>query len=228
MYPTLTIHKILKPTIKDVEPTDGYCTVCGVKIKEGVNKNKAFSGNFNDWNSLKRPDQTHVCPACRYSLQEGWLRNYPYIVGNKIIVYISKAIPKALEGLEVEFRDRSNLLDDLFNINSLNVGTPFIVCIPSSRKHMAFKAKLNTANWFYMIQHGEDRFIFNSKELKRVKEILQKMYSEGFSKAELRTGEYQPHKPIRYGLKEFLKDSKELEQYRGHKVFDLLIDLLYN
>jgi hypothetical protein len=44
LYPTLTIHKILKPTIKDVEPTDGYCTVCGVKIKEGVNKNKAFSG----------------------------------------------------------------------------------------------------------------------------------------------------------------------------------------
>ncbi|OPY24772.1 MAG: hypothetical protein A4E26_00126 [Methanobacterium sp. PtaU1.Bin097] len=229
MYPTHQIHKTIKPNVKNTElPIDEYCMVCGVKHTEGVPRNKAFSGNFNDWSSLKNPDGTHVCPACRYALQEGWLRNYPYIIGDKLIIYISKAVPKGLEGTGVVFRERSNLLDDLFNLDGLELGKEFVVCIPNSRKHMAFKSTINYTEWYYTIQHGNDSFIFNTKELKQVKLALQRMYTGGFSKAELRKGEYAPHKPSKYGLDKFFADTKIIDKARGPKSFDLIVDLLYN
>lgn len=227
--PSNMIYRVLEfPDVDSVEEHEGHCMVCGTMINEGVPEKKAFSGNFTDWDSLKRLDETHICKACRYCFQQGWMRNYPFIAtSSKFFLYISKNSPKAVEGLPVEYRQRSNLLDDLFNLNGIIEDEDFIIGIPSSRKHMVFKSRLNQSKNVFTVQFGENTLHFNVEELLTFKDIMLKQYEGGFSKEEIRTGEYEQHKIRKYGLEKWKKENHILKFKRKSMVFSLIVDLLY-
>lgn len=227
--PSNMIYRVLNsPGVDGVEEHQGHCMVCGALISEGVPEKKAFSGNFTDWDSLKRLDETHICKACRYCFQQGWMRNYPFIATNSTFyLYISKNSPKTVEELPVEFRQRSNLLNDLFNLNAIITDEDFIIGIPSSRKHMVFKSRLNQSKNVFTVQFGENTLHLNVEELRIFKDIMLKQYTGGFSKEEIRTGEYEQHKIRKYGLEEWKKENHILKFKRKSMVFSLLVDLLY-
>jgi len=233
LKPSWIVYNSLgRPNVKETEKVDGYCMVCGTHIKEGVPQKKSFSGNFTNWDKLQRLDQTHVCRACYFCFKQNWLRNYSFIAGERrLALYIAKNIPSTIDDqYTIVFRRRNGLLDDLFNIRSLKNNIfydNFIFCINNSRKHMIFRATINTNPETFIIQYGDTELLLNTKTFKKVYVSLQELYNSGFSKRELKTGGYKSHKIMRYGPKKIGEHEMILEEKRGSVVFNLMIDLLY-
>jgi hypothetical protein len=101
------------------------------------------------------------------------------------------------------------------------------VIAESGQKHIVFRAKRNDkgscgAGW---IQFEEHSMWLDSKELKKQLDIVISAL-DVFSKAELKSGQYKPHRILKqYGVEAWMKLENHVKTLRGSLFFELILFL---
>lgn len=156
-----------------------YCAVCGEPIEEAIPVEDILSDSFTNFDSFQG---TEVCEACGHLLK------------GELATRLRRTSFVATEDGIVEFQNK-DLSKFLFNPPH----KPFVFCYTTSfKKHNAFRSRLNTdRDYFYVTWEGDYVFIDRQFALK-VFGVLVRLYMQGFTKEELRTGEFPIHKLLAY------------------------------
>lgn len=208
MYNTEILALHIDTDIK-LEEHEGYCKICGKKIKKGTKYKNVLSGNFTNYDELKGLDSEYVCKECAICMKTPELRKNNFIADTKNLYLLKK-------------NDLENYLFDLENY----VNGPFVIGITESyKKHNSFRCKVNTNPKKFYIRHEDKEYLFDAEKLKPVYDLLNEAYMQ-FSKEELLTGNYKIIGIQQFGLEKFNKYEKVFRQHRGTAQFQLLVYIL--
>lgn len=198
---------------------NGTCRICGNEGK-GQFFVQWVKPTFTDWDKLLPGDI--ICSDCAFWFEESSLelaritgkekrqrmRNYSHFVVGGQWTPLSKG-------------DKAKMIE-------LLLGDPFpelAVVADSGQKHIAFRATRNPqggkAGW---VQFEEQRLWVDPPQLKSAIETIENALST-FSKAELASAHYLPHRIIQFGMVEWQQLESELKPMRGSAFFALVIFL---
>lgn len=208
IYSALLKSNIEVPEI-ELEETEGYCMVCGKKIKEGAKYKKVLSGNFTDWDTLKNLDGTHICKECGAVIKTRELRTNN-ILADKEHLYLLK---------------KNDLEEYLFNLDKYVNGQFIIGITRSFKKHNSFRCTVNDDTKVLDIREEDKEYIFPICLMRPLYDMLNEAYLY-FTKDELLMGQYNLSSIQEFGLDKFNECENIFKQYRGSHQFDLLVYMM--
>lgn len=189
-----------------VTDIDDECILCGKQITCGIQQKKIIGTNFSQRDELRKGD--YICEPCAHVMKGDFaiqLRRASFLVSEGRIFYF-----KIQQASDVIFHRHE---------------TPFVLCITTSyKKHNAFRAILNYSDEEFVIR-WEDRIVnFNRKEAAELYKFVVKLYYGGFTKDEIRTGNFPVHRMQKYGVG-FVKAYEVIQNYIGSDLLDLLTEI---
>lgn len=197
-------------TKKPPAETNITCGICG-SYGSGFKVKDVVSSNFTGWHYLTH-GKDHICVNCQAcldskSLNGKALRNYSFIATEDEM--------KVLQHSEIA-------------LNILNPPIPpFVFVVTYTHKKHAFlnavlndnRERLNVALEMGYVKFSRQVFIARHNEAR-------KLYDAGFSKEEIRTGEYRKWRLLEEVGDEFWEVDRSLEVYRFTPFFNFLIHIL--
>jgi hypothetical protein len=204
------------PALEGLEAvTPGRCYLCGGLLGgHGYPYRSWVKPTFTDHDKAKAPESDYLCPGCVFCTLErsAWLqahlskdkpqtfRNYSHIVANGRWYPLTKADKAAMRTL----------------IPTAEV----VVIADSGQKHLAFRAVPGT--W----QFEEQRLWPDWHGLCRLLELIEPLYVT-FSKTEIQSGNYSPHRIRAFGLERWRELEGELRSQRGSALMELALFLAH-
>lgn len=192
---------------KDMEKHIGHCFLCGEPMTHGIKLKKVFSNVFTDWNIAKRRDETHVCPACCFSIlttkERYGLRTFSNVANEEHIW-----LPNRVEMREL-----------LLNPPE----PPFVINLAvSQKKHIAFKGEVNYSQDVFTVMLEEMPVLIVRKEFARLIELVEH-FLYGFTKTEITTGEYSQKRILEFGIEAWEAFEERVKPYRGNPLLDVVM-----
>jgi hypothetical protein len=196
------------------------CRFCGAETAEGIPFDQWVKPTFTDWDKLLPGDC--ICADCQFWFDESSaalaervgkdkpqrMRNYSHFVLNGAWIPLTKGDKAQMVGL---------LLGESF---------PELAAIAvSGQKHIVFRAVRNppggSAGW---AQFEEQRMWVDSAALRSLLDTAQALYA-GFSKSEIESGQYQPHRILQFGIERWQLLEARVKSQRGSLLFQLALFL---
>lgn len=182
---------------------DEHCWLCGGETHgQGRPISKAIKKTFMDHDRALRRDSNSICRGCAFCLAIRHLRNYSILVTTEYIKH-----PGRDEWREILFSPPE---------------PPFLAVLSiSGQKHLHFKGEIAQDTDYYPILLEETPVVIDRARLKEIVEIFEILYSNGFSKMEIETGEYKQHRILDFGIARWEKIEEKVSQYRGSGLFNV-------
>lgn len=190
----------------------GSCYLCGGSVYDP--SPVAFPSTFMDYDKARCSDSLYLCQACLFSMEERSellaslvgkdklqrMRNYSHFVLNGQWYPLSKA-------------DKTRMYDLLLQCPELSV------IAVSGQKHLIFRAQPG----MWQIEEAAVQ-----PELGLLQDLTRRvvpLYSNGFKKSEIRTGEYKTYRVKKYGVDRWYHDDMPLREWRGSPYLELAVFL---
>ena len=189
----------------------GICRACG-RLGEGLEFESWVRDTFTDWNRLQAG--SILCQACQFCFTDQnevltaklgkdkpqRTRNYSHFVIHGEWIPLSKG--------------------DKLQMRGLLLACPDVAVIAiSGQKHIIFRA---TPGWWQIEEFSLRPF---PDALARSLELVERMYSGGFSKAEIESGRYQHKRILEFGLAAWRDAEESVRPLRGSPVLMLALFL---
>lgn len=221
MLPTRLIYKaaMTTPEIKirdgkvvkysDIEagPVDDHlCWLCGGETNgEGVPTKKAIKPTFTDHALARAPESNSICKPCAWCLSWREMRNYSIIATGKWLMHPDRTM---LRGWLIKPPD-----------------PPFVICAAvSGQKWLHIRAEIAHSRSDFPVQFEDTRIYTDPARLKEMLFPIEMLYSNGFSKAEIESGNYNQKRIIDYGLRAWMREEDKLREYRqDNRLFSLAV-----
>jgi CRISPR type IV-associated protein Csf1 len=188
----------------------GLCAICGAENQAGLPIKKAVSSNFNDWRYMKY-DSNSICCNCAACLDSSALdgkalRNYSFIATES----------------ELRILSHSDIAQSIMNPPE----PPFVFVVTFTHKKHAF--------WEACINKNRDRFVVATEtgsvkiergEFTEQYKLCQRLYDAGFSKEEIRMGNYRKWIAIE-SFPDFFDVEDKIKDIRGILGFEFLVNIL--
>lgn len=189
--------------LKKVE--DKYCWLCGGKTKgQGLSTNTAIKKTFMDYDRAKNHSSNNICAGCAFCLKHRSLRNYSILATKD----------------RLHHPGRNEWREILFNPPE----PPFVAIITlSGQKHLHFKGQIAESQDFYPVLLEETEVIIDQVELARILNTVEFLYSNGFTKTEIETGNYKQHRILDFGINEWEKLESRIKEYRPSGLLDVAL-----
>lgn len=215
------------PTQEDIVPLNGKCALCGTVTTRGVYRSQVLTDSFTGYNQLLSPASDVICEPCAYALRRYringklfTLRNYSH--------YIQQDPPR---WDMLTKKDVDRILEILFS-------PPQDTCwglglSETGQKHLLPYIPVNPPGTGRPAIFLEDMVVeYDPGDLKRGYEIGMSLYSLGFSRNAIATGQYpntQLRKVIKkIGIKDFRSLDRSFAPYRrDKKTLRLIVWLLH-
>jgi CRISPR type IV-associated protein Csf1 len=203
---TLPNGKVLR--YEDVETEyvdDDFCWLCGGKTGgRGVPVRKAIKPTFMDVSLAKAQDSKAVCAGCAFCLSYRELRNYSIV-----------AFPGGLK-----HPSRAEMREILLNPPEW----PFVICIAvSGQKWLHIRSQVAYSQDNFPVQCEETTVYVQRGELAQILRPVEELYTGGFSKDEIRSGEYNPIHINKFGVARFEELEEIINGWRGRRIFELAL-----
>lgn len=182
-----------------------HCAVCGIEIERGIKASKVLSDSFTNHDEIRGE---YVCEACAnlFKSEEATKLRRSSFVAN----------PSG-----VKFFHNSELSKHLFSPPD----PPFVFCYTTSfKKHNAFRAVLNFSKDHYVVTWEDRKVEFDRKEAGKIFKILVQLYTLGFTKTELETGNLSLSKLTKFPEAFFAYES--VRPYLRTSLFELLVNAI--
>lgn len=100
---------------------------------------------------------------------------------------------------------------------------PFVMTVATSgQKHLTFRAGVGMNRDNYPVQFEEVQVWVEREKLVEMVVFIEKHYSkEGFTKAELQSGDYSSARILKFGIQRWKEMEEQLKQWRGSQLFEL-------
>ncbi len=181
----------------------GRCYLCGEATDEGLPRRDVIKPTFTDHGIARDPDSDLVCPLCTWALSYSELRNYSIL-----------ATPAGLR-----HPSRSEIRDVLLHPPA----PPFVLTIAvSGQKWLHIKARVVYNRAAFSVLLEETPVLVRPTAVAALLDTIEELYSS-FTKAEIETGDYQPHRIRRFGIKRWERLEEQIGMHRGSRLFDLLL-----
>jgi len=192
---------------KDMEPHEGHCFLCGEPMTHGIKLKKIFSNVFTDWNIAKCRGETHVCPACCFSIltTKGryGLRTFSNVANEERLW-----LPNRMEMREFLMHPPD---------------PPFVINLAvSQKKHIAFKGEVNYSRDIFTVMYEEMPVLIDRKEFTRLLELVEH-FLYGFTKTEIITGDYNQKRILDFGIEAWEAFEERVKPYRGNPLLDVVM-----
>jgi len=192
---------------KDMEPHEGHCFLCGEPMTHGIKLKKIFSNVFTDWNIAKCRGETHVCPACCFSIlttkERYGLRTFSNVANEERLW-----LPNRVEMREFLLQPPD---------------PPFVINLAvSQKKHIAFKGEVNYSRDIFIVMYEEMPVLIVRKEFARLLELVEH-FLYGFTKTEITTGEYNQKRILNFGIEAWEHFEERVKTYRGNPILDVVM-----
>lgn len=197
---------------------ESWCALCGMQ-KGTIRKGDILGSGFTNWDKTRRPESESVCVhcwACLRSEHARQLRSSNWI-----------ATPGGMQ-----FFKRNEIASHLFGSKEI----PFCFYVTTSFKKLGtVKVELQTNPGKFLVQFEEIPVFFDAADHKPIFDIITLFYSipkeeeqkkqpkSFFTKAEIETGNYKPHRIREFGIEDWHEFENVLQKWRGSSVFPLLI-----
>jgi CRISPR type IV-associated protein Csf1 len=183
---------------------DKYCWLCGGEINgKGQSINKAIKNTFMDYDRAMMRDSNSICQGCSFCLSKSSLRNYSILVTGDYLKH-----PGRNEWREILFDPPE---------------PPFLAILSvSGQKWLHFKSEIAEDIDFFPIMLEEMPVTIDRKLLRKILNIFEILYSNGFSKTEIETGEYKQHRILEFGIEKWEKLEESISKYRGNGLFNVV------
>lgn len=178
-------------------------TGLGGVFRLGIPVTKAIKPTFTDANLAAAPYSKAICKGCAFCLSYRELRNY--------------SIFATIGGLRHPARSdwRQILLDP--------PTLPFVACIAlSGQRWLHIRAKIAHSRDNYPVQVEDMLYYVERGLLAHLGQLIDEMYIT-FTKDEIRTGDYQPHRVQVFGVQRFCEFDSEISSHRGTRMFELAL-----
>lgn len=204
---------------KEIE--EDVCFICGVHSGT-IRKADTISSGFTNWDRCSNTVSKAVCLPC-YSVMK----------------YKEGKVPKLRQSSWVATMDsitwlqRGDIAEQLFAANIL---MPFCFYVTTSFKKLGhLKVALNYDQSRFTVQFEEISVQFDREAHRELYDTMRLFYSmpageeekkqpkSFFTKEEIRTGNYQPHRIREFGIAEWREKDAIIAQFRGDPVLDLLL-----
>lgn len=216
------IYKIAgKPPLGSLEECESYkCFLCGESINEGVPVKQAIKKTFTNLDLAKKPQASHVCAACVYSLSENLS---PEIMGR-----LDKEKPQAvrcyshaaINGKWKTFSKKQK--EEMRSIICNPPGGHWFLCVSeTSKKHILFRTPVNQSTDNYYIQFEEQSVLAIRTKVVQDLLIADRVYSSsGLNKvtATIQESRYSP-----WSNPQFVKEFEYLKALKNSPYLRLLI-----
>lgn len=175
-----------KPTKKTTEP----CYICAETISEGVEKKKAFGGNFTDFDSAKSPQSDCVCVPCLWSMSgkpPDTLRMWSVLFREDgKTSYTHEKAPITHPGLA--FMNKSDMREAINMLLNPPDCAWFLALSDSGKIHTTPFAEMNHG-LAWTIRLERENISLNSTVFPDIFRTAGRLYMLGFSKAEILSGD---------------------------------------
>lgn len=211
MTPTEVLFKAKSPDFPhETLKTPVTCVFCKNQTTAAVKTKDILSSGFTNYDWLKAPSSPYMCAPCAYSFN-GEFRKTSFIAGEKsgYIQVMNAELFKAILNPPV--------ID----------GEEWIFCVTKSfKKHNAFRTRVNKNIRSYWLRWEEMLLFITLDTFAPLYHYLEVLYSNGFSKTEIETGDYFPQRISAFGLEKFLEYEELVKPFRGTDNFKLAIFVL--
>lgn len=203
------------PALEGLVPSVGRCFLCGGDLGgRGYLSRHWVKPTFTDHDKARCPESDHLCAGCVFcSLERSvWLqerlgkdkpqtmRNYSHFVAGGQWHCLTKA--------------------ETARMRELLPVADVAVIADSGQKHLCFRAVPGT--W----QFEEQRLWPDWPGLCRLLELIEPLYVT-FSKTEIQSGNYSPHRIRAFGLERWRELEGELRSQRGSALMELALFLAH-
>lgn len=192
------------------------CSFCGVH-RGIIRKQDVFGSGFTNFDRCANNNSNAVCPYCYHCLRsESKLRTSNWIASRSGIRYFK----------------RNEIADILFGGKE----TPFCLYITTSWKKIGvIKVVVNNNPYDFVVQFEETPIAVDTNKFRELWATIQSLYScsveeqdkklpkSFFTKAEIRTGQYQFHRIQAFGLLDWRTAESIIAPFRGTGILDLLL-----
>jgi len=205
MYATHLVYKAVgRPQVENVVkvPEGARCKLCGSSIADGVPEKEVYGISFNN-RDIFRYNSRYFCPACAHAFDRAYRSTSFFASQSEYLPFKNEAMWRAL----------------LYPPN-----TPFIACVTESyKKHNLIRASLNYNPERYTIRFEEKSVIFDREKAVKMMRCAVKLYFNGFSRVEIQSGCHNYKKIIEYGIEEYSRLEKQLVEWRGDDLLEVII-----
>lgn len=190
-----------------IEPHVRLCVLCGDRMTEGIPRSKVFSDVFTDWPYCRNISGTHVCPACCLTILTNpngriAMRTYSWLATKK----------------ELKPLNRPDAREILLNPPE----PPFLIVLAiSQKKHLIFKGTVSYSREVFPIMLEETPVFIQRSEFAELLELVEH-FMFGFTKTEIKTGEYNQQRVLKFGVDLWEWFEEQIAPYRGMSVLDVV------
>jgi hypothetical protein len=207
--------KVITPSGKEIlytfpeipECEDDRCWLCGgLTHGHGTPRKKTIKPTFTNHDIAKYPPSDSICEACTWGLSQMSLRNYSIVATKEGLLHPSK----------LQIRDMLIKPPE----------SPFVFTIAiSGQKWLHILARVNYSSAIFYVQYEETQIQIKPIYFHHLIEPIEKLYNGGFTKDEIRTGNYQIHKILAFGIEALQDIEIQLSNARGSRIFELAVDM---
>jgi len=190
--------------VKSQPVKDIICWLCGGETDgQGVPVKKAIKPTFTDHPYARGQGSSSICEACAFCLSYREMRNYSIVATEKKLLHPSRA--------------------ELKEILLSPPEPPFVICIAvSGQKWVHFKSEVNYDKQQFLVNFEEQRLPVIPEELKFYLELIEALYL-GFTKDEIKTGNYGSHRIRQFGIKKWHALEQQVKKIRRIPLFGLAL-----
>jgi hypothetical protein len=182
----------------------GACWLCGAETSQGVPRKKAIKPTFTDADFAQSPQSDVVCEYCNWALSWRTLRNYSILA----------------TGQGLQHPSRQELREVLLSPPE----PPFLLCIATSgQKWLHFKGRITLNKEMSWVMFEETPTLAPSESVRQLLVPVEEMYTGGFSKTEILTGEYRPVNINKFGVRKWESLENQIAKHRGARLFEVVV-----
>jgi len=184
---------------------DKLCWLCGGETEYvGRPVSEAIKMTFTDHSRAKMQESESICRGCSFCLdnENRSLRNYSILATKEKLYHPGR--------------------DDWRKILIDPPGQPFIAIMAvSGQKHLHFKASISQSIDYYPALLEEREIIIIREVLEEILKYFETLYSNLFTKTEIRTGEYKQHRIMDFGIERWEVIESNISQWRPSGLLDV-------
>ena len=181
----------------------GRCWLCGCETETGHPKKKIIKPTFTDHDLAAIPWSEVVCEHCTWALSYRELRNYSILATGDGLYHPTRA------------QIREVILSP--------PDPPFLLCVAESgQRWLHFKSCVNLTNKGFAVRMDNFDVIVGSELFKRALEPVEEIY-QTFTKAEIKSGNYQSHRIREFGMERWEQLERVLAPTRKSSLFQLVL-----
>lgn len=182
----------------------GACWLCGAETECGVAKKKAIKPTFTDADFAQAPLSDIVCEHCNWALSWRTLRNYSILATSAGLQHPSRP--------------------ELREILLSPPDPPFLLCVATSgQKWLHFKAQISLRQKNFPAIFEETPVIVDAGLFAEILRLVETLYTGGFNKNEILSGEYRPVNINKFGVRRWEEAENPIRKHRGTRLFELAV-----